>query len=171
MPTPPRSVRTHSKCDRNERSASCRVQARRFSMPNTQQHGGTDEDSCIGIVRGRPSWHGLDGASASRGTGHVIAPDHHRSRLALRPGLAHQPLGSLRPQSPIPPAISLLGPAALPWTSPSLAAPSLPAPPPRSPPSSRASLVIGPHAIPRLVQRGGFSFDNVSRDTRRREPA
>ncbi len=132
------------KCDRNERSASFLVQTRRFSMPDTQQHGGTDEDSCIGIVRRRPSWHGIYSAGASRGAGHERATCNHRSRLALRPGLACQSLGALRSEptrlSPLP----ILGATALPPPSPSLAASSVAAPsPPRTPPSSpRTSFVI-----------------------------
>lgn len=130
-------------------------------MPDTPQHGGTNEDSCIGIVRRRSSWHGVHCAGASHGTDHGCASCNHRNRLALRAGLARQSLGPLRPEpahlSPLP----ILGTAAfLQASPPPLAAPSLAASsPPRTPPSSPwASFVIG-SPITRLVHRGGFLFE------------
>ena len=138
-------LRASNKCDRNWRPASFPVQARRLSMRDIPQHGGTYENPCIGIVRRRPSWHGINGTGRSRGADHGRASRDHRSRLALRSGLAHQSMGPLRPESAHLSSLPILGATAFPLASPSLAASSLAAPPRTSSPSSpRVSLVIGP---------------------------
>lgn len=112
----------------------------------SQQHGGTNEDSCIGIVRRRSPRHGIHGAGASRDSRHGCTACRHRSRLALRAGLAHQSLGSLRPEPAHLSSLSILGTATFPLASPPspLAAPSLAASslPPTPPSSPRISLVI-----------------------------